>query len=100
MPVGAHDEHVSRAIVRPRSLQHLDTACNAWPHVAEITLQRVARKAAPLRPPCVADRLSELLCDHLGDFVLETLACAIRERQIVGIGADAKVLRRSGASKQ
>ena len=38
MPVVARDEHVSRAVVRPRRRQRLDTARDAQPKVAEIAL--------------------------------------------------------------
>jgi hypothetical protein len=89
MPVGARDEHVSRAVVRPGRRQHLDTACDAQPKVTEIVFQRIAREPAPLRPPCITDRLAQVLCDHLGDLVLEALAGAIGERQIIRIRADA-----------
>jgi len=50
-----------------------------------------------LRPPGVLDVHAEIAGDELSEPVFETLAAYIRERQIVGIGADAEGLRSFGA---
>jgi hypothetical protein len=50
----------------------------------------MADEPAPLRPPGVPQRGPELARYERGDPVLEPFAPAVRERKVVGIGADAE----------
>ena len=88
--IGACDEDIARAVVRPGAGHHLGAARDPGPDVANVLLQRVPDIAAPLRPPGIIDGRAEIPCNQRYDLVLEAAACLIREREIVGIGADAK----------
>ena len=88
--IGACHEDIARAVVRPGAGHHLGAARDARPDVADVRLQRVPDIAAPLRPPRIVDGRAEILRNQLYDLVLETAAGLVREREIVGIGADAK----------
>ena len=50
MPVGARDEHVGRAVVRPRRRQRLDAARDAQPKVAEIALSACCAQNRAVAP--------------------------------------------------
>ena len=88
--IGACHEDIARAVVRPGAGHHLGAARDARPDVADVRLQRVPDIAAPLRPPRIVDGRAEILRNQPYDLVLETAAGLVREREIVGIGADAK----------
>ena len=88
--IGACDEDIARAVVWPGAGHHLGAARNTRPDVADVRLQRVTDIAAPLRPPRIVHGRAEIPCNQLHDLVLETPAFPVREREIVGIGADAK----------
>src|SRR5450755_4367492 len=88
--IGARDENIARAVVRPGAGHHLGAADDARPDVADVRLQRVTDIAAPLRPPRIVHGRAEIPCNQFHDLVLETPAFSVREREIVGIGADAK----------
>src|ERR1700721_3111359 len=100
--IGACDEDIARAVVRPGAGHHLGAAHDAGPDVADVLPQRVTGIAAPLRPPRIVHGRTEIPRDQLYDLVLETAAGPVREREIVGIGADAKHgrIRGSGADHQ
>src|SRR6201991_1557499 len=88
--IAACDEDIARAVVRPGARHHLGATHDARPEVTDICLQRVTDIAAPLRPPRIVHGRAEIPCNQLHDLVLETPAFPVRERKIVGIGADAK----------
>src|SRR5207302_10110083 len=50
-------------------------------------VHRVSDETTALPPPDVAHRRAEVLCDDLGDLVLETLHLLVGERKVVRIGA-------------
>ena len=58
--------------------------------------------AAPLRPPRIVDGRAQILCNQLHNLVLEAPAGLVREREVVGIGSDAKRsgVRGGGADRQ
>src|ERR1700750_563254 len=88
--IGASDEDIARAVVRPGAGHPRGATHAARPDVTDICLQRVTDIAAPLRPPRIVHGRAEIPCNQLHDLVLETTAFPVRERKIVGIGADAK----------
>src|SRR3984885_3697295 len=88
--IGARHEYIARAGVGPGAGHHFDTARDAGPDVADVRLQRVPHIAAPLRPPRIVDGRAEILCNQPHDLVLETMTGLVREREIVGLGADTK----------
>jgi hypothetical protein len=51
-------------------------------------LQRMADKAASLRPPGEAHLLAEIVGDHVGKLVFEAGFGKVREREVVWIGAN------------
>jgi hypothetical protein len=96
--VGARHEDVDRAVIRRRRANALEIARQAGDEIADLGLQGLAEKGAPLRPPGVFDRRPKLLGEKRDDPVLEALAALVRERQVVGIGAypQRARLRRAG----
>ncbi len=65
------------------------------PHddVATMRIQRIAHEASGTGVKFIGERLAELLGKKLGDFVFESFAGLIRERQIPGVGANPQNLR-------
>src|SRR3984885_11656235 len=88
--IGAGDEDIAGTVVRPSTGHHLGAARDPRPDVAGVRLQRVPDIAAPLRPPRIVHGRAEIARNQPYDLVLETPASLVREREIVGIGADAK----------
>jgi hypothetical protein len=87
-PLPRKHRDVARAVVGAGGQGQLVRGRDARHHVAPPGVQGVADEAAALRPPCVLHRRAELGRDQPHDPVLEALLAAVRERQVVGIGAD------------
>jgi hypothetical protein len=73
-----------------RRLDHFEPGGYAHDHVAIACLQRLADETTPFRPLGIGDRLLQLLAEEFGQLVLEAGTAIVRERQIVGIGADSQ----------
>jgi hypothetical protein len=94
-PVLSRDEDISRPVVGARGESHLEAAGHPHHHVAQAGFQSIAEETAALRPPGVLDGGAEIAREQRGDLVLESLQAAVREGQIVGIGADFQDARRA-----
>jgi hypothetical protein len=82
------DEHVGGAVVWHRSENPVCTVRDAHHNVACMRTERAADEAATLGMPGVPHGGAQLSRDESGEPILETFLPLIRERQVVGIGAD------------
>ena len=92
----ARDEDLAGPVVRPCRGQHFQAARDARNDIALARTDGAAHAAAALRPPRVAHVRAQVARHELDDAVLEAAAVRVRERQVVGIGADRKRLRGGG----
>jgi hypothetical protein len=95
----ARDEYIRGAVIRARVQGALEVRGNAHPGVANVGAERLAHKAAALRLPLEVQLGAELRGQQPRQAVLEAAFVARRERQVVRLGADAK-LRRSSRKRQ
>src|SRR5213076_563857 len=92
-PATRVDEDVGRAVVRSGPADLVVAVGDAHDDVTEIGPERVPDEAAAVRPPRIGRTRAEFLRDQLGELVLKPFQLFVRIRQIVGIGADAKLIR-------
>src|SRR5215213_2385864 len=77
-------EYIGRAIIGRCGLNLLEVSRHPRNDIAESRLERLAYEPPPLRPPCIVERFAKLVRHDFHDLVFETLAGAVRERQIIG----------------
>ena len=94
--IAAGDEHVGGTVVGRGGLRLSKADRHAHHDVADACVERALEETSPLRQPEVVEGPVQVAArSDRGDLVLEALLLLVRERQVVRVGADPQLLRRS-----
>ena len=94
----AVNQHIGRVVIGVGVLDQTGALGITHDEIAGLASHRVRHVAGRLGEPGIFERRVQLLCDQLGELVLEPLGLLVRERHVVGVGANAQ-RRRAGRTR-